>query len=58
MHHAENKTAPSTLLTKFCKPSHVYPTNVLAHNFLIPTLKWKKVNTEFLLEAHYFGTTF
>ena len=23
----ENKTAPSIFLTKFCKPSHAYPTN-------------------------------
>ena len=23
--------------TAFCKPSHAYPTNLLAHNFLAPT---------------------
>ena len=34
MHRVENKTAPSIFLTKFCKPSHVYPTNFSAHNFL------------------------
>ena len=37
MHRVENKTAPSIILTKFCKPSHPYPTN-----FLVPTLKLKK----------------
>ena len=58
MHRVENKTAPSIFLTKFCKPSHPYPTNFSAHNFLVPTLKLKKVGIEFLLEARYFGTTF
>ena len=60
MHHrVENKTAPSILLTKFCKPSRTYPTNFSAHNFLVPTLKIeKKVGIEFLLEARYFETTF
>ena len=42
MHHVENKTTPSIFLTKFCKPSHAYPTNFLAHNFLPPTLQLKK----------------
>ena len=56
-HRVENKTAPSIFLTKFCKPSHPYPTNLSAHN-LVPTLKLKKVGIEFLLEARYFGTTF
>ena len=42
MQWVENKTAPFIFLTKFCKPSHAYPTNVLAHNFLVPTLKLKK----------------
>ena len=42
MHRVENKTAPSIFLTKFCKPSHTYPTNFLAQIFLVPTLKLKK----------------
>ena len=42
MHRVENKTAPSIFLTKFCKPSHAYPTNFLTHNFLVPTLELKK----------------
>ena len=42
MYRVENKTAPSIFLTKFCKPSHAYPTNFSAHNFLVPTLKLKK----------------
>ena len=42
MHRVENKTAPSIFLTKFCKPSHIYPTNFSAHNFLVPTFKLKK----------------
>ena len=42
IHRVENKTAPSIFLTKFCKPSHPYPTNFSAHNFLVPTLKLKK----------------
>ena len=42
MHRVENKTAPSIFLTKFCKPSHSYPTNFSTHNFLVPTLKLKK----------------
>ena len=58
MHRVENKTAPSIFLTKFCKSTHVYPTNFSAHNFLVPTFKLKKVSIEFLLEARYFGTTF
>ena len=29
MHRVENKTAPST-------PSHLYPTNLSARNFLVP----------------------
>ena len=58
MHRVENKTAPFIFLTKFCKPSHLYLTNFSAHNFLVPTLKLKKVGIEFLLEARYFETTF
>ena len=42
MDRVENKTAPSIFLTKFCKPSHRYPTNFSTHNFLVPTLKLKK----------------
>ena len=42
MHRVENKTAPSIFLTKFCKSTHVYPTNFSAHNFLVPTFKLKK----------------
>ena len=42
MHRIGNKTAPSIFLTKFCKPSHPYPTNFSARNFLVPTLKLKK----------------
>ena len=40
MHRVEN--APFIILTKFCKPSHPYPTNFSAHNLLVPTLKLKK----------------
>ena len=58
MHCIENKTAPSIFLTKFCKPSHAYSRNISDHNFLVPTLKLKKVSIEFLLEILYFGTTF
>ena len=58
MHRVENKAAPSIFLAKSCKPSHSYPTNFSAHNFLVPILKLKKVGIEFLLEARYFGTTF
>ena len=57
MHRAENKTAPSTFLTKFFKPSHAYPRNFSAYDFLVPTMKLKE-SIEFLLEACYFGTTF
>ena len=57
MHRVENKTAPSIFLTNFFKPSHSYPTNFSAHNFLVPPLKLKKVGIEFLLETRYFGTT-
>ena len=42
MHRAENKTAPSIFLRKFCKPSHAYPTNFSAHNVLVLTLKLKE----------------
>ena len=42
MHRVENKTAPSIFLPKFCNPSHSYPTNLSAHNLLVPTLKLKK----------------
>ena len=42
MHRVENKTAPYIFLAKFCKSSQAYPTNFLAHNFLVPTLKLKK----------------
>ena len=44
MHHVENKTTPSIFLTKFCKPSHAYPTNFSAHSVLVRTLKLKKSN--------------
>ena len=43
MLRVENKTAPSIFLTRFCKPSHLYPTNFSAHNFLVPILKLKKI---------------
>ena len=42
MHRVENKTVPSIFLIRFCKPSHSYPTNFSAQNFLVPTLKLKK----------------
>ena len=42
MYRVENKTAPSIIRTKFCKPSHVYPTNFSAHKCLVPTFKLKK----------------
>ena len=42
MHRAENKTAPSTFLTKFFKPSHAYTTNFSAYDFLVPTMKLKE----------------
>ena len=42
MYRVENKTVPSIFLKKLCKPSHPYPTNFLAHTFLVPTLKLKK----------------
>ena len=42
MHRVENQTVPSIFLTKFCKSSHPYPTNLSAHKFLVPTLKLKK----------------
>ena len=42
MHCVENKTASFIYLTKFCKPSHAYPTNFLAHKFLVSTLELKK----------------
>ena len=42
MDHVKNKTAPSIFLTKFCRPSHTWPTNFLAHNFLTLSLKFKK----------------
>ena len=38
IHRVENKTALSIFLAKFCKPSNPYPTNFLAHDFLVPTL--------------------
>ena len=41
MNPVEGKTAPSIFLTKLRKPSHAYPPNFSAHNFLIPTLKLK-----------------
>ena len=40
--HRVEKGAPSIFLTKFCKPSHPYPTNFVAHNFFVPILKLKK----------------
>ena len=42
MHRLDYKIAPSIFLTKFQKPSHVYPTNFPSHNYLVPTLKLKK----------------
>ena len=42
MHRVENKTAPSIFLAKFREPSHAYPTNFSANNFLEPTLKLRK----------------
>ena len=41
-HRVENENAPFIFLTKFCKPSHAYPRNFPAHNFLVPTFKLKK----------------
>ena len=58
MHCVENKTAPSIFLTKFYKPSHAYPTNFSAHNFLLPILKLKKSKYRVFLKVRYFGTTF
>ena len=49
MHHVLNKSARWIFLTKFCKPSNVYPTNFSAHNFLVPTLKLKRYRVSSLL---------
>ena len=58
MHRVETKTAPSIFLTKFCKPSHVYPTNFSAHNFLVPTFKLKKSKYRVSIRGPFFGTAF
>ena len=42
MHGVENKTVPSIFLTKLCKLSHAYPTNISAHNVSVLALKLKK----------------
>ena len=54
IHCVENKTAPSIFLTKFCKPSHAYPTNFSAHKFLVSTFKLKKSKYRVSIR----GTTF
>ena len=58
MHRVENKTERWTFLSKVCKPCITYTTNFLSHNFLVATLKLKKVSLDFLLEVRFFRKTF
>ena len=60
MYRVENKAVPSIFQTKFCKPSHAYPTNFSAHNFLVPTFKLKKSKYRVSIRCplQCFGTKF
>ena len=42
MHQISTKTAPSVLLSKFKKPSHLYPTRFSSVSYIKPTYKLSK----------------
>ena len=42
MHQISTKTAPSVLLTKFKKPSHLYPNRNSSVSYIKPTCKLNK----------------
>ena len=58
MHQISTKTAKSLFLSKFKKPSHLYPTRFSNVNYIKPTHKLNKCKFGFLLEDLRSGMNF
>ena len=58
MHQISTKTAPSVFLSKFKKPSHLYPTRFSNVNYIKPTYKLNKCKFGFQLEDFVSGMNF
>ena len=58
MHQISTKTAKSVFLSKFKKPSHLYPTRFSNVNYIKPAHKLNKCKFGFLLEDLSSGMNF
>ena len=53
MHQISTKTAPSVFLSKFKKPSRLYPTRFSNVNYIKPTYKLNKYKFRILVRGPY-----
>ena len=58
MHRIGTKTAPSVFLSKFKKPSHLYPTRFSNVNYIKPTYKLDKCKFRISVREHYLWNEF
>ena len=58
MHQISTKTAPSVFLSKFKKPSHLYPTRFSNVNYIKPTYKVNKCKFRISVRRPYVWNEF
>ena len=58
MHQISTKTAPSVFLSKFKKPSHLYPTRFSYVNYIKPTYKLNKCKFRISVRGPYLWNEF
>ena len=58
MHQISTKTAPSVFLSKFKKPSHLYPTRFSNVNYIKPTYKLNKCKFQISVRGPYLWNEF
>ena len=58
MHRIGTKTAPSVFLSKFKKPSHLYPTRFFNVNYIKPTYKLNKCKFQISVRRPYLWNEF
>ena len=58
MHQISTKTAPSVFLSKFKKPSHLYPTRFSNVNYIKPTYKLNKCKFRISVRGPYLWNEF
>ena len=58
MHQISTKTVPSVFLSKFKKPSHLYPTRFFNVNYIKPTYKLNKCKFQISVRRPYLWNEF